>query len=104
MGAVAGVKRYPRLDANHNEIVAGLERLGVSVCSLAQLGGGVPDLLIGVRGQLFLLEIKNPKQKPSDRELTPDQKTWFAKWRGRPPVVVMSLADACAAIGLEVAL
>ena len=50
------MRRAGKIDANQPEIVAALRDAGCSVLSLAQLGGGVPDLLIG-RGNLMLLVI-----------------------------------------------
>lgn len=46
------MRRAPRTDANQAEIVAALRTRGALVQSLAGVGAGVPDLLVGWRGAL----------------------------------------------------
>lgn len=77
-----------RTDANHQEIVDALRRMGCSVQSLAGVGRGCPDLLVGYSGRNLLLEVKAPKGKP-----TSDQMTWGATWSGQLGIV-RSVADA----------
>ncbi len=72
------MRKYGRTDSNHTEIVNALRRCGYSVVSLASVGGGVPDLLVGVRGKNLLIEIKADKKKV----LTMDQVRFFDTWRG----------------------
>ena len=87
--------RAARVDANHGEIVTALRSVsGVSVCSLAGLGFGVPDLLVGARGLSYLCEIKDGEKCPSNRSLTPDQRTWIRKWTGSPVVVLLDVDQA----------
>ncbi len=74
--------RAARIDENQPDIVAALRQIGATVQPLHTVGSGCPDLLVGYRGQNFLLEVKNPKQKPSDQRLTPDQVKWHGEWRG----------------------
>lgn len=72
-----------KVDANQREIVQTLRKCGVSVQSLAQLGKGVPDLLIySPRSGYMLLEIKDGRRKPSERRLTEDEQRWIQNWRG----------------------
>lgn len=71
-----------RVDANQSTIVKELRELGATVQSLADLGKGVPDILVGFRGRNFLFEIKDWKQPPSKRRLTPDEKQWHLAWGG----------------------
>lgn len=78
---------YGRLDNNQSAIVKRLRQCCVSVQSLASVGMGCPDILIGFRGQNWLFEIKNPEQVPSKRRLTPDEELWHFGWRGRVHVV-----------------
>ena len=77
------MRRAARIDANHQEVVKLLRAVGCSVQSLASLGSGTPDLLVGHRGRNFLLECKDGAKKPSARRLTPDEKTWHARWAGQ---------------------
>jgi len=50
-----------RVDANQREIIRAAEKMGASVIDLSQVGGGIPDILIGYRGKNYLIEIKNPE-------------------------------------------
>lgn len=89
------MSRYlQRIDANQNEIVEALRKAGASVYSLASVGHGVPDLLVGFRGQTFLLEVKTRKGR-----LTHAQKQFHATWDGHI-AVVRSVEDALFVIGL----
>ena len=76
-----------RVDANQSTIVKSLRQVGASVQSLADLGKGVPDLLVGYRGRNWLMEVKDWKQPPSKRRLTPDEKKWHQAWGGQVHVV-----------------
>lgn len=89
-----------RTDDNQRDIVASLRRAGCSVLILSGVGRGCPDIAVGLRGVTYMLEIKDGKKAPSDRELTPDQKDWHAKWRGHA-VVVSSEEEALRAVGLR---
>jgi hypothetical protein len=87
--------RYAKIDANHHVVVDALRKVGATVQSLAPVGKGVPDLLVGWRGQNFLMEIKDGSKAPSERKLTPDQIKWHGDWKGRV-YVVNNEADAVA--------
>jgi hypothetical protein len=80
-------RRAAKVDGNHGEIVKVLRQCGASVQSLAQVGDGCPDILVGFRGQNLLLEIKDGSRPPSARKLTVDQVPWHAQWRGSVAVV-----------------
>lgn len=71
------MRRAARIDSNHAEIVATLRGVGASVQDLAAVGKGCPDLLVGYRGQNFVLEVKTAKGKT-----TKAQVFWHADWRG----------------------
>ena len=77
------MRKRGKLDGNHNAVVAELRELGFSVQSLASIGDGCPDLLVGRHARNFLFELKNPEQVPSKRMLTPDERKWFANWKGQ---------------------
>jgi len=81
------MKLRARVDGNHTEIVKALRDAGASVRSLAQVGHGTPDLLVGWRGRNFLFEVKDPARKPSERQLTTDEKAFHYTWRGQVCVV-----------------
>lgn len=78
---------YGRLDDNQQDIVKALRKCCVSVQSLASVGKGCPDILVGFRGRNWLFEIKNPEQVPSKQRLTKDEELWHFGWRGRVHVV-----------------
>ena len=62
------MRRAPRLDANQHAIVAEFERLGCSVVSLAGAAGGVPDLLIALRGPPCLTWLLSVRTGPKARQ------------------------------------
>lgn len=59
-------RRAARKDKNHRTIAAALTDAGCTVVDLSQLGGGVPDLLVGATDNntgvytWLLCEIKSP--------------------------------------------
>lgn len=72
-----------KVDRNQAEIVQALEAIGCSVESLAAVGKGCPDLLVGYHRRNFLFEIKDPAGPPSKRRLRPSQVEWHGDWRGQ---------------------
>ncbi len=92
------MRRAAKVDANQEQVVSVLRGYGASVQSLAAVGKGVPDLLVGYRGTNFLLEVKDGKKPPSQTQLTPDQQEWHLQWNGDKPVIVYSPTDAVKAI------
>jgi hypothetical protein len=87
------MRRAARVDRNQAAIVEQLRGVGASVESLARVGAGVPDLLVGFRERTYLLEIKTDRGA-----LTDDQRAWLARWRGQA-AVVRSADEALKAIG-----
>ncbi len=97
-------------DTNEAAIIAALEAVGASVTAIS--APGMPDLLVGLDGRTHLLEIKHASAKgktirqtsggkrPDARGLTEAQQKWWAAWRGAPPVIVRTPAEALAAIGV----
>ena len=79
-----------RVDRNQKELVRAIRDMGASAESLARLGDGFPDLLVGISDQVMVLaEIKSEKGK-----LTPTQVKWRDRWRGPAPYIVRSIDDA----------
>ena len=96
------MRRRARIDDNHGQVVAALEKVGCLVQSLAALGNGVPDLLVGRAGKLFLLEVKPGSAKDKrQRTLNALETQWHRRWHGFPVHVVLSPEDALAAVGLR---
>lgn len=83
--------RAAKIDANQNEIVEALRKIGCSVQILSSVGKGCPDILVGKNGINYLIEIKDGNKPKSAQKLTPDQVEWHEKWNGS--VVVVSSAE-----------
>ena len=81
------MRKYGRTDSNQTEVVKALRGIGATVHSLAPLGNGCPDVLVGYGGTNWILEIKDGDKPPSARKLTDDEKDWHAEWRGTVHVV-----------------
>ena len=71
-----------RSDTNQPEIVATLRGMGCTVQHLHDVGRGVPDLLVGLRGINLLVEVKK-----EHGTLNPIQIAWHNHWRGQVAVV-----------------
>lgn len=71
-----------RTDKNQTEVVAQLRRLGCTVQSLGDVGKGCPDLIIGIHGFNFLIELKSTRKK----WLTDKEKAWQNDWSGQVDV------------------
>ena len=92
--------RAAKIDANHEQVVSALRAAGASVQSLAGVGKGVPDLLVGFQGKTLLMEIKDGRKTPSERRLTEDQVRWHGAWRGGPLAVVDGVDAALRMLGV----
>lgn len=81
------MRRYPNLDANQPSIVEALRQAGASVTSLASVGNGCPDLLIGIRKVTTVFEVKDGAKPPSKRKLTEAEQDWHNAYRGSVYIV-----------------
>lgn len=59
------MRRAARTDANHARIMACFRKLGCRVLDLSRVGQGCSDLLVGLGGVNWLVEVKTPKGKPT---------------------------------------
>lgn len=89
------MRRRGKVDINQAAIVEALRGLGCSVQSLAGVGQGVPDLLVGRAGENYLLEVKGKRGK-----LRGSQREWLGAWRGQA-VVVRNVGEALRAVGFN---
>lgn len=89
------MRRAAKVDANQKHIVEGLRASGCSVQLLHRVGHGCPDILAGVRGQNYLMEIKTGNGK-----LTPDEMTWREAWLGQAHIV-RTLDEALDVVGIR---
>jgi hypothetical protein len=87
------MRRANKIDANQNDIVAALRKAGATVRIISQ-GEGIPDLLVGFRGETALLEVKDGDKPPSARKLTTAEQKFFDEWTGGVCIVVESVEDA----------
>jgi hypothetical protein len=76
-----------RTDTNHTLVVNAFRDCYCSVQSLASIGAGCPDLLVGCDGVNLIVEVKDGNRAPSKRKLTPEQEIWHNAWRGSVHVV-----------------
>lgn len=82
-----------RTDHNQSEIVQALRAAGATVESLHEVGRGVPDLMVGFRGDTFLFEVKGPRGR-----LNALQVAWHGQWAGQV-CVVRSAEEALRVVG-----
>jgi hypothetical protein len=93
------VRRAAKVDFNHAQIRDGLRQLpGCTVKDTSNIGGGFPDLVVGLNGRTLLLEVKDGAKVPSARKLTAAQKNFVTNWTGSPIWVVESLEQAAAIV------
>lgn len=93
------MRKRGKVDANQSLIVETLRKAGATVKSLASLGNGAPDLLVGFRRQNWIMEVKDPSQPPSKRRLTDDEKAFHLSWQGQI-CVIETPEEALILIGL----
>jgi hypothetical protein len=90
------MRRAHRTDANQADIARALAAIpGASVFDASGVGGGFADLVVGFRGENYLLEVKHRKRKPNLLQLR-----FAERWQGRY-AVIRSLEDALLEIGLD---
>ena len=87
-----------RIDANQNQIVDAMRKVGAVVRIISQ-GDGIPDLLVGYKGYTILMEVKDGDKVPSARKLTEPEQKFFDDWRGGMLVVVNSVEEALEILG-----
>ena len=80
-------------DGNQAAIVSSLRAAGASVTITSKVGGGFVDLVVGFRGNTYLVECKNPDGRGRN-SLTPAEVEWFKAWKGGPAAVVNSPEEA----------
>lgn len=91
------MRRAARVDANQTEIADAYRVLGCSFLSLASMGEGCPDAVVGYGGLSALIEIKDGKKPPSRRKLRPAQEEFRQTWKGG-----VRLIDSLAAVAEHV--
>lgn len=85
-----------RTDANQTAVISALEAAGATVDVI----GKPVDLLVGIRGQFMLMEVKNRERWASDGKPTKAQAAFFKRWEGYPWSIVDGPEAALRAIGV----
>ncbi len=91
--------RANKVDNNQQQIIDALRAAGATVQPLNAVKCGCPDLLVGYRSKLYLMEVKD-----KDGELTEFEKEWINKWwykAGTQIHIVRSVEHALRVIGIE---
>ena len=88
--------RNAKVDANQTQIVSALRAAGASVQSLAPIGKGCPDILVGYQGVTYTLELKDGR---TGKDVKERQDKWHAEWRGRAVTIAKTPDEALRAIG-----
>jgi hypothetical protein len=89
-----------RTDKNQAAIIQVLRDVGASIIVTSDVGiPGFPDLVVGFRQTVHLLEVKNPENSYGRRGFNKNQKAWNEQWAGARPIIVYTPDDALRAIG-----
>lgn len=81
-------------DKNHDQMVSVFEQMGCSVLETHTMGGGFPDLVLGLIGQTILVEVKNPETGYGRKGLSESQRKMSDAWRGSKVNVVSTEDEA----------
>ena len=74
--------RALKSDLNQAAIVRTFRQAGATVQDLHAVGHGCPDLLVGIHGKTYLIEVKSKRGK-----FTPAQVEWWWNWQGQALVI-----------------
>ena len=88
-----------RTDANHTLIAAACRAAGATVHHTHRVGGGFPDLSVGIAGLNLLIEVKT-----NTGQLNANEQRFHAEWRGQIAVVrtveeAVALVERCRELG-----
>jgi hypothetical protein len=99
--------RLGRADSNHKAIAQAIRLLGFPVMDLSHAGGGVEDLLVGLKLARYgddpdhrwwlVCECKvarNKRGEATPSQFKPAQKKWREQTQGWPRITVTSAQDA----------
>lgn len=85
-------------DANHNDIVDAFIKMGAIVKDLSDVGNGVPDLIVGIKGEWYLVDVKNPETSYGRKGLNKRQTEWAFNWQGGGVYLIYTIDDVKALI------
>ena len=96
------MSRFARnVDANQAAIVKALRMVGCVVDHIHMAGNGVPDLLVGYRREVHLLEIKDGSKVASKQKLSPLELEFHRRWKGYHVHIVRDVEEAFRAVGVD---
>jgi Holliday junction resolvase len=96
-GVLGGVclRRAAKVDSTQAAIVKALRGYGCSVTSLAPVGNGCPDLLVGIHKRTGLIECKTDEaSRTKTQGLRDKQIKWWQEWKGGPVAIVTDVDGA----------
>jgi len=86
------MRRDGNVDGNQTVVVAMYRRLGCTVTHTYQLGGGIPDIIVGCRGVVDCqVEIKDGRKPPNKQKLSTDEVEYHKEWQGRLVKIITSI-------------
>lgn len=88
-----------RIDDNQTEIVKALRSAGATVRIVSSVSNFV-DIVVGFRGQNYLMEVKDGNKPPSGQKLTPGEEKFQGEWKGNVSNI-NSIDSALASIGVD---
>ena len=94
-----GRVRRGKKDSNHDALKLVFQQMGCSVADLYNAGlTGFPDVVVGVAGRDYLVEIKNPETSYGRAGLNDNQTKFARDWRGGQLYVVRTPDEVAALV------
>ena len=76
-----------KVDQNQKELIEAAKKLGFSVKNTAMVKDGFVDVVLGIHGLNFLIEIKNPSGPSTQQKLTIMEEKFHREWNGSTHIV-----------------
>jgi len=77
------MRKFGKIDSNQKQIVKRLREIpGVSIVSIASVGNGTPDIIVGYKNFNYLIELKSS----SISKLTEQEIKFIKDWKGNVAV------------------
>jgi hypothetical protein len=75
---------FKRTDDNQKSVVTSLRKIAnLSVTSTHTIGKGFPDLVVGYKGNNYLIELKDGAKTKSQKKLTICETKFHDEWNGQ---------------------
>ncbi len=94
------MRRAAKIDANQNEIVKTIRKIGATVLITSQLKNCF-DILVGCNGINYIMEIKDGSLPPSKKRLTDGELKFKESWNGGEYYIVESVEQAIKIISIN---